>query len=76
MTVQYRYGCLLVIKDVDGIVHQCNCLTVKPHGLSEKISKTYSWGDLLQSHSPFYHYVWEKRIDIDTRTGRTKVKVE
>ena len=36
-----RYGCILLIKDVDAIVHQCNCLTVKSHGLSQKISECF-----------------------------------
>lgn len=27
------------------ICQQCNCVTLKPHGLSESISKKYFWGD-------------------------------
>ena len=44
MYVCYHYRCILQIKDVDAIVHQCNCLTVKSHGLSQKISECFPWG--------------------------------
>ena len=52
MSVSYHYGCILQIKDVDAIVHQCNCLTVKSHGLSQKISKCFPWGDIYSHRTP------------------------
>ena len=52
MYVSYRYGCILQIKDVDAIVHQCNCLTVKSHGLSQKISECFPWGDIYRRRTP------------------------
>ena len=52
MSVSYHYGCILQIKDVDAIVHQCNCLTVKSHGLSQKISECFPWGDIYSHRTP------------------------
>ena len=36
---------LLKLREVDVIIHQVNCLCVKPHGLSKQIKK-YPWGDI------------------------------
>ena len=40
------YGDILTITEVDAIVHQVNCLTVKSHGLSSQIAHKYPWADL------------------------------
>ena len=37
---------LLKLRKVDVIIHQVNCLCVKPHGLSRKITGKYPWGDI------------------------------
>lgn len=46
MSVKFVFGDLLRVKDVDAIVHQVNCLCVKPHGLSRQIAEKYPWGDI------------------------------
>ena len=46
MSVQFQYGNLLDVNDVDVICHQVNCLAVRPHGLSLSLSKIYPWGDI------------------------------
>ena len=33
---------------VDAIVHQCNCLAVKAHGLSAQIARKYPWADVYR----------------------------
>lgn len=33
---------------VDVIVQQCNCVTIKPHGLSEQISKKYPYANIYK----------------------------
>ena len=42
--VKYIVGDLLGAKETY-ICQQCNCLTIKPHGLSKSISDKYPWGD-------------------------------
>ena len=43
--VEIRRGDLTEWQGVDAIVHQCNCLAVKAHGLSALIDRKYPWGD-------------------------------
>ena len=46
--VEVRPGDLTEWKGVDAIVHQCNCLTVKAHGLSAQIARKYPWADVYR----------------------------
>lgn len=46
MSVVFREGDLLTVTDVDVICHQCNCLTVKSHGLSQAIAQRFAWADV------------------------------
>ena len=46
--VEVRSGDLTEWKGVDAIVHQCNCLTVKAHGLSAQIANKYPWADVYR----------------------------
>ena len=46
--VEIRRGDLTEWQGVDDIVHQCNCLTVKAHGLSAQIARKYPWGDVYR----------------------------
>ena len=46
MSVQFQYGDLLTINNVDVICHQVNCLTTKPHGLSKLIADRLPWADI------------------------------
>ncbi len=34
------------------IVHQLNCLTVKPHGLAEAVARAYPWADVYGERPP------------------------
>ena len=43
--VEIKRGDLTEWRGVDAIVHQGNCLTVKPHRLSAQIARKYPWGD-------------------------------
>ena len=53
-------GDITRIKRVDTICHQVNCLTVKAHGLSSVITKTYPWAN-----------IYSKRIAIKQRNLAT-----
>jgi hypothetical protein len=44
--VIFLKGNLVEKKNVDAIVHQCNCLTVKSHGLSKQIARKFPWADV------------------------------
>ena len=44
--VEFRRGDLTQWTEADAIVHQCNCLTVKAHGLSAQIAMKYPWGNV------------------------------
>ena len=46
--MENRAGDLTNWTEADAIVHQCNCLTVKAHGLSAQIAKKYPWGDVYR----------------------------
>ena len=46
--VENRAGDITNWTETDAIVHQCNCLTVKAHGLSAQIAKKYPWGDVYR----------------------------
>ena len=46
--VENRAGDLTTWKEADAIVQQCNCLTVKPHGLSAQIARKYPWADVYR----------------------------
>lgn len=39
--VTYVVSDITKLKEVDAICHQVNCLTVKPHGLSEVTAKNF-----------------------------------
>lgn len=43
--VETKVGDVLKATGVDAIVQQCNCLTVKAHGLSQAIAGQYLWAD-------------------------------
>ena len=38
-------GNLMTTRGVDAVVQQCNCLTVKPHGLSVAIAQKHPWAN-------------------------------
>jgi hypothetical protein len=47
-------GSVLEPKDTNCIAHQCNCLTVKSHGLSAQVARRFKWADdysIRKSHS-------------------------
>jgi O-acetyl-ADP-ribose deacetylase (regulator of RNase III) len=46
--VTFLKGDVVEIKNVDAIVHQCNCLTVKSHGLSKQIARKFPWADVYR----------------------------
>jgi hypothetical protein len=49
MSVRYLYGDILSVSSVDVVVHQCNCLTTKSHGLSQQIGDKYQWADIYRT---------------------------
>jgi hypothetical protein len=53
MSVTYVHGDLLFMKIP--IVQQCNCLTVKTHGLSQSIAERYPWANLYATRRPLGH---------------------
>ena len=53
MSVTYVHGDLLLMKMP--IVQQCNCLTVKPHGLSQSIAERYPWANLYATRRSLGH---------------------
>ena len=46
--VDFRRGDVTQWTEADAIVHQCNCLTVKAHGLSAQIARKYPWADVYR----------------------------
>ena len=59
--MDFRFGDLTEWTEADAIVHQCNCLAVKAHGLSAQIARKYPWGDVYryrrsQGESFWSHY--------------------
>ena len=46
--VENRAGDLTEWTEADAIVHQCNCLAVKAHGLSAQIARKYPWADVYR----------------------------
>ena len=46
--IEIRAGDLTEWRRVDAIVHQCNCLAVKAHGLSAQIAEKYPWADVYR----------------------------
>ena len=64
MSVTYVHGDLLCMKIP--IVQQCNCLTVKPHGLSESIAERYPWAKLYATRRPLGH----RNLAIEADRGR------
>jgi hypothetical protein len=53
MSVTYVQGDLLWMNIP--IVQQCNCLTVKPHGLSQSIAERYPWANLYATRRSLGH---------------------
>lgn len=45
MTLLFEDGDLLQFEKADFIVQQCNCLSVKPHGLAESIARAFPEAD-------------------------------
>ena len=52
MSVTDLRGDVLSLPWVDAIVQQCNCLTVKPHGLSQRIADRFPWANLYATRQP------------------------
>ena len=46
--MEIRPGDLSEWRGVDAIVHQCNCLAVKAHGLSAQIARKFPWVDVFR----------------------------
>jgi O-acetyl-ADP-ribose deacetylase (regulator of RNase III) len=49
MRINFVFGDLLKLRDVDVIIHQVNCLCVKAHGLSKQIAEKSPWGDIYST---------------------------
>ena len=47
-----RAGDLTEWVEADAIVHQCNCLAVTSHGLSDQIARRYWWADAYHHRKP------------------------
>ena len=52
MSVRFQYGNVLSISNVQLICHQVNCLTVKAHGLSAQIARSFPWADVYRTRTP------------------------
>ena len=56
--VDFRFGDLTEWTEADAIVHQCNCLTVRAHGLSAQIARKYPWGDVYSYRRSQGSWIW------------------
>ena len=50
--MEIRKGDLTEWRGADAIVHQCNCLAVRSHGLIAKIADKYWWADAYHLRRP------------------------
>jgi O-acetyl-ADP-ribose deacetylase (regulator of RNase III) len=50
--LNYLTGDLLDLPNIDCIVQQCNCVTVRAKGLAQKIAEKYPYADVYTKRSP------------------------
>ena len=64
--MEIRKGDLTEWTEADAIVHQCNCLAVRSHGLSPRIADKYWWADVYHLRRP------ERRRNLAVPEDRAK----